>query len=172
MKLPQILALTLLAACLSCGAAFADLFSVTVEQVGDDVWDYTLYNNDVTGNIRVIEFNLVWDELESPGPAIVIVGSPVQGTWINDTDGESYAWWANLAGGSEEHPLPGESLSGFRVQSSTYLPVFYVGYYNIEDPLEWLYTDYQQVVPEPTSLATLGAATACLLPAIRKRRVR
>lgn len=170
MKLPQILALTLLAASLSCGAAFADLFSVTAVPVGSDVWEYILANNDVTGNIRVIEFNLVWDELESPGPAIAIVGSPTQGTWIDDTDGESYAWWANLAGGAEEHPFPGESLGGFLVQSSQQMPVFYVGYYNTQDPLEWLYTDYQQVVPEPTSLMGLGAAVVCLLPAIRKRR--
>lgn len=169
MKLPHILALTLLAACLSCGAAFADLFSVTVAPAGGDVWEYTLYNNDVTGNIHVIELNLVWDELESPGPAIAIVGSPSRGVWIDDTDGESYAWWANIGGIEEEHPFPGESLGGFLVQSSPPLPMFYVGYYNIEDPLEWLFTDYQQVVPEPSSLMGLGAALACALPVIRRR---
>lgn len=175
MKLPQILALTLLATCLLCGSAFADLFSVSVSPVVDDVWEYTLWNYDAVNEYRVIELYLVWDELESPGPDIAIAGSPDLGDWIDDTDGKTYASWANIAGGENEHPFGLEYLSGFVVESTTWMPLFYVGFYHVDNPFEWLYTfpqPVEHVIPEPTSLFVVGSAIVFAIPAIKRRRTR
>lgn len=183
MRTAQTLILALVVLCTSCATVIAQgdcPFAVTVAP-GENTneWAYTLFNNDLTGKLRVLGLTLVWDDVESYGPAVNVVGTPLEGFWIDGTDSDSgspasYVTWMNFDENTEP-PLPGNSLSGFVIQSSQYMPVFIVSYYSTDDPTTFPDTPYcpvqqETVVPEPGSITVLLGALGCLAPLARKFR--
>ncbi len=172
-----LIALTVLSLC--CTAAFADGLVYTASvKAGDNAneWVYTLHNNDLSGRYRVIAFVVYWDELISEGEMINNIGSPFgeyDGLWEPLPDANTDATWINMTPGDPVLPPAGGSITGFTVGCSTYLPVYEVFYYDIDDPfMSELTTGFQSVtmssVPEPGTMTALALAFGCLAPMMRK----
>ena len=88
-------------------------------------------------------------------------------------DANTDATWINMTPGDPVLPPAGGSITGFTVGCSTYLPVYEVFYYDIDDPfMSELTTGFQSVtmssVPEPGTMTALALAFGCLAPMMRK----
>ena len=149
--------------CLLLSTAACAQFSVSVEQLSPGVWEYTLCNDGVEGEIPWyldIDWVLGWDEFKSPEMTFTVTGSPEASLWYENPD---FPWPAWDCYGAD--PVPGECLGGFVVESAEPGRYFRVGY---EDALGEILEQEGEVdiVPEPSSIL----AVLCGLGGIVWRR--
>lgn len=159
----------IIATCLLVTAAYASgPFSVTVEQIGPDEWEYTLCNAPGDAEPWWLDVNWIndFDVAQQPVMDFTVTGSPEAELW-SAIEALPFPSW-NCSG---LEPTPGTCLGGFTIcapEPALYFQVLY------QYTSGWPFEPFEQrgdveLVPEPCSLAILFGGFAGAGLAIRRR---
>lgn len=162
MKTQLLLALTLALLLLMGVPSMAqDPFSVLCEPgAAPGTWVYTINNNSLTPN-SISWLDLYWDELSWPDDWSITETPP------NWTPSLIYLDWPSWdCEAIPGVPGPGNSLSGFSIESPVPALIFNIGYFVLDE--ECFQDGDVELVPEPATLLALGGMAGFTL--IRRRR--